>query len=131
MKKSADNYARQGISKTGVLVTISSKTKIYQIDDISDLNWLLKNFLWTKGTTKPSPLRWRVHYNYLDFEKLSEHYDLIHLTLNGLYDCHYTESSDNKLTFGNLYGWDAESSLWLKGNIVKKYKKVRLDKYFA
>lgn len=45
-------------------------------------------------------------FGYLDFERLAQNFDAIHLTAQG--------QRETRLTIPNLYGWDVESTLWLR-----------------
>lgn len=74
--------------------------RIFTVDDFEDLKELVK------------------HYNYevpemvitmfalLDFEKIAEKYDGIHLTSRG--------QAATRLSHPSLYGWDCESTLWFR-----------------
>jgi hypothetical protein len=72
---------------------------ILEIDSYADLKQVIDQF----GTDGPSL---HVDSKSLDFVKLAQTYDAIHLTENGQWT--------TRLTFPHtLYGWDCESVLWL------------------
>jgi hypothetical protein len=49
-------------------------------------------------------------FSSLDFEKLSQDYDVIHLTENG--------EGETRYSMPGFYGWDCESVLWLNWKIA-------------
>ena len=57
------------------------------------------------------------HSKCLDFRKMKDDYDIIHLTSSGQVETRNTGESID------LYGWDCESSLMLN-NVIQAFKKV-------
>lgn len=88
------------------LLTPSSEVRIAVIDSFADLMALLKSY----PRPMPSVLAfWEQHY--LDFEKMSQDYDAVHLTVRGQRQTH--------LSYPGLYGWDCESCLWFRWMFTK------------
>lgn len=79
--------------------------KIYTIDKYNDLASLMENY---KENDFDNPFG---HFSFLrpflDFEKISQDYDGIHLTSRGQFETRMSRPE-------SLYGWDVESTLWFR-----------------
>jgi len=84
--------------------------RVYEIDTLHDLKALLRKHHYDapwNGLT----LGYGLESRMLDFEAIAKRYDAIHLTSEGQWR--------TKLSTPNLYGWDCESTLWLKWKFRK------------
>jgi hypothetical protein len=81
------------------LLCANMDARIYHIDTYKDLDILMQEY--GKPIYKGSDLQ------VLDFIKLSKDFDAIHLTARG------QEATRLSMPY-NLYGWDCESTFWLK-----------------
>ena len=81
------------------LFTIKPTVRIYTINSLDDL----KACPCQKTDTRTIYGRFETR---IDFEKMAEFYDGIHLTEEGQWKTRMSEP--------NLYGWDCESTLWLR-----------------
>ena len=91
-------FAKRGglsIKDSFVLIDIKSDADIYTIDSIDDLNSLLDE------------------NDSLDFERLSERFDAIHLTKDGV------KATSNT---SHLYGWDVESLFIMNKDCINDYQ---------
>lgn len=92
----------------GYLLKPMRKARIYVIDSFDDLKQLIDKYSYNPYKDLQfsiwSTLRDK---RYIDFEALSKDYDAIHLTQEGQWLTRHTEPF-------NLYGWDFESTLWLR-----------------
>jgi hypothetical protein len=76
------------------MLTPDSDARIYQVNTLEDLVWLVKNYAVDYRETD------------LDWTKIAKDFDAVRLTEGGQWA--------TRLTHPNLYGWDAESTVWLK-----------------
>lgn len=79
------------------VLVAAADARIFTIDSLDDLLYLYSRF--GMGISK----MWEL--GALDFEAMSKHYDILHLTSEGQVRTRFSTPS--------LYGWDCESSLWL------------------
>jgi len=94
------------------LIDISPKARIYVIDNCEDLMNLLGDYPFKHPyITKIT----QTHFAYMDWEKISENYDGVHLTRKGEYATKITR------TRGPCLVWDCESTLWFR-NVFTKIK---------
>lgn len=82
------------------LLDVDIDAHIFHVSDRSALVFLLEKY-----GTDDVDIGFSLSAN-LNFEKMAEDYDGMHLTTRGLGDCLYSCPS--------LYGWDCESTLWFK-----------------
>ena len=90
------------IPETRWLLYPKDGLRILRIDSLSDLKKALVDFRATRG---PAFLSTRF-FAILDFEKLSQEFDGMHLTRKG--------QAETRMTEPSLYGWDCESTLWFR-----------------
>jgi len=108
------------IGKDCILITVKTSARIFQIKDMPTLMELYNKYpevrLTDNGWGNLEPATgW--HSKCLDFRKMKDDYDIIHLTSSGQVETrNIGESID-------LYGWDCESSLMLN-NVIQAFKKV-------
>lgn len=76
--------------------------RIFVIDDVPNLLVLLRRF------ERPTMLTSRM-FASLDFDRIREEYDAIHLTEEGQWRTRFSIETNCP----SLYGWDCESTLWL------------------
>lgn len=69
---------------------------IFVIDSIEDLIYLRQNYSENKEVGRLK----------LDFEKMSQDFDALHLTQNGQWETRFGDP--------NIYGWDVESTIWFR-----------------
>ncbi|MBY0213844.1 MULTISPECIES: hypothetical protein [Priestia] len=74
-------------------LTVKPGTKIYTIQSKEDYNYLKDKYL----------LENFLSFNYLDWEKISEDFDGVRITNQGL-----------KETKGDLFGWEIPQTLWFR-----------------
>jgi len=91
------------------LLTPKEDSKLYVIDTYADLERLLAYYPWTSPLAKSLPRESYLlkYYTGIDFERLAQDYDGLHLTYEG----------NNRLHLSyplNLNGWDAESTVWFR-----------------
>jgi hypothetical protein len=92
------------VEKYWHLLTPQPGIRVYTIDTYDDLTRLLGRYE-RRFTGKFASLGFR--QNYLDFERLAQDYDAIHMTDDGQWA--------TRLTYpANLYGWDCECTLWFR-----------------
>lgn len=82
------------------IFSLKETARIATIDSFNDLIELHSKY----------PCKGILEDKYLDFEKLSHDYDVIHLTENG--------QMATRLTSLNLYRWDCESFLIMNPNVI-------------
>lgn len=92
------------------------------VHSLDDLKHLLERYgftpeWWPRALGRRKNVEEFVDFDrYLDFAKMVSEYDAIHMTREGQWATH--------LSRPNLYGWDCESTLWLKWSF-KKVERVR------
>jgi hypothetical protein len=90
------------------LLTPRHESRIYTIDGLRDLEVLMARY--------PYNYKHRLSvYEYMaliDFEKMSEEWDGIHLTSRGNMKLHYSFPH-------NLNSWDVESTIWFRWSFTK------------
>lgn len=84
----------------GWLLTPSSNARVYKIDSLNDLIWMYQNYK-RKLADIPDVIK------MLDFEKMSQDFDAIHLTAKGMRETRHSRPI-------NLYAWDCECTHWFK-----------------
>lgn len=89
------------------LLTPKADSRIYTIDTLADLEWLVDRYPLDLRGTGLEMMRDR----YLDYVRIAQEYDAIHLTEEGQWR--------TRLTFPNLYGWDVESTVWFRWCFAK------------
>jgi hypothetical protein len=95
----------------GVIFNLKPETRICTIDSYNDLERLMKKYRFSNV-----PFNF---LNFLDFEIMSEDYDVIELTSKG--------QSETRYSFPyNLYGWDVASVLILNFDVIAKQEPIRL-----
>mgnify|MGYP001339312718 CR=1 FL=1 len=99
----ADNMPHW-IKKTARIISVDDSANIFEIDNECDLYYLYREYSFNYGHV--------CMFDYLDYTKISNDFDAIHLTYMGEYYTRYCEPV-------NLYGWDCESTLWLNINKIK------------
>jgi len=82
----------------GFILTPSLEAKVLVIDTLEDLLSALNRY--ERETILPFSRN-------LDFEKMAEDYDAIHLTRNGQIETRHSFPT-------SLYGWDVESTHWFR-----------------
>lgn len=92
--------------------------RVLEIDTFEDLVTALQRYgrpdapLLESGYSSTKCLGFRPPIkDNLDFERISEDYDAIHLTDRG--------QGETRLTIPNLYGWDCESTVWFRPKFEK------------
>jgi hypothetical protein len=104
---------------------VALPVRVVEIDSQEDLHALNDEF----GV--PDPVSLECHQKrrshpvkrWPNWERLARHFDAVHLTEKGQWDTRLPPSGDN------LYGWDCESTLWLRlhRNTLRFVKKVRTN----
>lgn len=84
------------------LLTVDRNARVYHVDSVKDLDTL---FAICYGA-QVEVFRLTQHYPVLDYEKLAERYDGIHLTKRGQRRTRHSEP--------NFYGWDCECTYWFR-----------------
>jgi hypothetical protein len=84
----------------GVILTPAADAKVLVIDSAQDLTEVLS---WA-SIVYPE---FSVFGSFIDFEKVSTKYDAINLTHEGQQRTRFVD-------FGNMYGWDCESTIWFR-----------------
>lgn len=74
--------------------------RIYVVDGLEDLVVLMRDY------HHPYRSPWDGGYRYLDFERLAEDFDALHLTERGQWK--------TRMSSPDLYGWDVESTFWFR-----------------
>lgn len=97
----------------GILLKPKKECKITEIDTLNDLKMILKKY-----PTKPNIID-EIH---IDFEKLANDFDGLHLTDEGQWN--------TRLTRPNLYGWDSESTIWFNPDCLEQIGKIDLSKFY-
>ncbi|WP_339061761.1 hypothetical protein [Tepidibacillus marianensis] len=90
----------------GYLLYPNKDVRIYTIDSYKDLESLMKQYRVKSKLKFPNFYARRVNYS-IDFEKISQEYDAIHLTKKG----HLLTKKSYPY---NLDGWDVESTIWFR-----------------
>lgn len=99
----------QWLQEKGNICEVKDDVKIAEIDSFEDLENMLDKYGIEKFGIKT-----------IDFEKLAEDYDGLHLTEKGQWKTRLTEPS--------LYGWDAESTIFFR-DVFKSCKPIDLKKW--
>jgi hypothetical protein len=99
------------------LLTPKEHSRLYVIDCYADLERLLETYLWELPEIKRlSELSYlRRYYRGIDFERLSQDYDGLHLTSHGNEDLHHGFPLD-------MNAWDSESTVWFRWCFTKVEK---------
>lgn len=100
---------------TSYLLYPSSHAKIYTIDSYYDLENLMKKFRQLFRFHNTSGLKEKLYT--LNFEKLSQYYDAIHLTQKGM-----SETANSYPL--HLKTWDLESTLWFNFDYFDKIEYI-------
>ena len=82
------------------VLTPDPRARVYVIDGLVDLQHLIKNY------PQPGAEAYMRFYACLDFERLAQEYDAIHLTERGQWATRHSTP--------NLNGWDVECTLWFR-----------------
>lgn len=93
----------RGNTNKAIMFNLKDNARICTIDSLNDLRSLMIKY---RNNDVPLPF-----LNYLDFEKISEKFDVIELTERGEIE---TKNSYPE----NLYGWDAECILILNYDVI-------------
>lgn len=78
-----------------------SEARIYEIDAVEDLKYLAVNY-----PDAQMPAHFNTALTALDFQRIAQEYDAIHLTERGQWATRFSNPG--------LYGWDCESTLWFR-----------------
>ncbi len=92
------------------LIDISSKARIYTIDSYEDMMNLLKDYPFEHPCLTKTM---QTAFAYIDWEKVSEKYDGVHLTRKGELATRIAR------TRGPCLVWDCESTLWFRNVFTK------------
>lgn len=97
------------LTKYMSIFEFKNNTKVYQIDDYDDLACLYNQYSY----------RYKDYFDFLDYEKLSEKFDVINLTSRGQWETRLTNPY-------HLYGWDVECCLIMNFDCIGKitYQKL-------
>ena len=98
----AMQYAPRAIAETFAIVLQPKPARLVVIDSYTDLKQLVAVY----GRQWPAESAYNEEMGYLDYERLAQDVDGIHLTARG--------QSATRLTIPSLYGWDCESTLWFR-----------------
>ncbi len=79
-----------------------SAARVRTIHGLPDLERLLKRYRRTDFGQRD----WLADFGYLDYARLAQDVDALHLTERG--------QRQTRLTIPDLYGWDTESTLWFR-----------------
>lgn len=97
-----EEYFRDCNEENSFVLELEEDSRILKIDCRSDLR-NIKHII-------------TLHKVYLDFEKITTHYDAIWLTERGIYETEHSGATMNGLC---LYGWDCETVLILNKDKIK------------
>lgn len=87
------------------LITPAADARIYEINIEEDLQYLVPKYINTDCLDSDFPQFMKNSFAILDYEKMKNDYDGIHLTELG--------QIATRFTIPSLYGWDVECTLWL------------------
>lgn len=94
------------------ILTPDPEAIVYTIDNYDDFLYLFNNYHKTQVMIKD------YEYHSVDWETLAKVYDGIHLTDEGQWRTRFAPTKGYDLgdmfVYADLYGWDCESTLWLK-----------------
>ncbi len=95
------------------LLTPKAESRLYVIDCYSDLQRLVDTYIWESPEAKQlGNSHLRKYYTGIDFERLSQDYDGLHLTKKGNNRLHLSYPLD-------LNAWDSESTVWFRWCFTK------------
>lgn len=113
--------------RNGYVYEVAKNLKIVEIDSLDDLMHLNDVFGVEDESTKMLHAKYPEYKDrrinrWPNWEKLAKHFDAVHLTEKGQWETRMPPEGDN------LYGWDCESTLWLRlhRNTMKFVKKINL-----
>ncbi len=100
--------------RTGYVYEVRRGLRIIEIDSLRDLLALLDEYGLPDPISMMRPIRF-----FPNWERLARKFDAVHLTEQGQWDTRMTRPH-------SLYGWDSESTLWLRlhRNTLRYVKKV-------
>ena len=98
-------YYVGGWGADAFLLTVNSNARIYTIDSLADLIELINKYSREVPDYTYRGGYWNTHH--VDWEKVSQDYDGVHLTSKGRGETRYTEPD-----IGDV--WDSESTLWFR-----------------
>lgn len=118
----------------GILLTPKKNLKLYHVDSLKDMHIMFDKYGYSYLPT--------LKQEAIDFEKMSQHYDGIHLTNHGEVVTRHGGlmfgSKDKTLkpewkekTMRNLYGWDSESTFHFKWNFEESFDEVTINGRYA
>lgn len=84
------------------LLTPRTDIRLYTIDTLADLIWLIERYRRDMGARLGF-----MRHQYLDYERVAQDYDAVHLTEEGQWRTRLSSPAD-------LYGWDCECTLWFR-----------------
>ena len=96
-----ENFDKEDWSK-GIIFKLKDNARIYTIDSYEDLTVLVNKYPNEKSI---------IRTDALDFNKIAEDYDAIHLTEEGQWATRFSRPN-------TLYGWDCETLLVLNFNAI-------------
>lgn len=105
----------------GVLFTIKQESRICIIDNMDDLENLLKYY-------KSEQILDTIDYSiqYLDYEKIAIDYDVIYLSHNGQWETRFARYLLGEGKGIDLYGWYIETLLVLNFDCIDKQQPIDL-----
>jgi len=121
---SRETYLTSNEHTNGLILKPSGDCKITEINCQSELRTLVSKYgRWDEGKDRERP-RYITNITdipSLDFEKMAKDYDGIHLTEEGQWRTRFGDR--------NLYGWDAESTLWFNPHCLKQVDTIDLSDF--
>ena len=101
------------------LLTPKTDSRLYVIDCYSDLQRLIDIYNWESPISKTIKRKlgdpYARHYEGIDFVRLAQDYDGLHLTSNGNEQLHLSHPL-------NMNAWDSESTVWFRWCFTKVEK---------
>ena len=103
-----EHYRKEHYLDKMTLITLKSDAKIYKIDSVEDFD--LCPHLQERGAIFDK-------FKKIDFEKLSEDYDGVWITVKAIVDL----ENRHQDFMGDLYGWDVETVLLFNLDCIESY----------
>lgn len=112
-----ERYQKENVDISGYLLIPKKEVKLYIVDSFEDCQRLLREYLYINPAfekiieeLRPNYEEEALHQFYgIDYEKMQQSYDGLHLTRKGFVDCHIKVGEYNSSLF---HGFDCESTIW-------------------
>lgn len=102
----------------GYLIEINKDAKIFIVNSLEDMHYLFDTY--------SSPMLERLSLEQIDFNKMAEDYDGIHMTMHGeRVTRHPFLFGDDRGGMRSMYGWDVESTHFFR-NVFDSISSIEL-----